>query len=158
MRRVLSVAAGAALACVLSVATVPVAASAGMRDDNATVCAAAAKHVTEGLDQFVNQMKTVSTQAQQGDLTGAEASVKQAGATLTTVSANLTADAQKADDPKVKAAITDVAAEFQNLGGSLNGLTDLQRFDTTKLDTLATSMSTACGMTPGPLPTITPSS
>lgn len=158
MRRTLSVAAGAALACILSLISVPVAASAGARDDNATVCTAAAKHVTEGLDQFVNQMKTVSTQAQQGDLTGAEASVKQAGATLTSIGANLTADAQKADDPAVKTAITNLAAEFQSLGGSLNGLTDLQRFDTAKLGTLATTMSTTCGMTPAPLPTITPSS
>src|SRR5262245_724752 len=80
-RRILTVTAAAVLA-VTVVVVGAAGASAGTtttegfgapavaRDDNPTVCAAAAKTVSDGFDKFVADMKTVSNLARKGDLVG----------------------------------------------------------------------------------------
>ena len=118
---------------------------AGARDDDATVCAATAKTVTEGLNTFVTHMQSVSEQATGGDLSGAQESVKKAGAALVHLSDELADAAAKAETPKLKDTITKLSAEFDNLGASLTDLSSLEGFNTTKLDSIAATMSEICG-------------
>jgi len=124
--------------------------------DTAAVCFATADTVTKGLELFVSDMEQVSTQAGQGDLVGAEQSVRKAGTRLVTLATQLRTDAKNAGDAALKSAVDALAAEFQNLGESLNSLTALQTFDTTKLDGLAETMSRLCGVTPNPTPSGSP--
>jgi len=133
--------------------TAPSAAPSG---DTAAVCIATADRVTKGLELFVSDMEQVSTQAGQGDLVGAETSVRKAGMRLVTLATQLRNDAKDAGDATLKSAVDALAAEFQKLGESLNGLTALQTFDTTKLDGLAETMGRLCGGTPSPTPTGSP--
>jgi len=126
---------------------------AAARDDTPTVCTAVYKTIATGEDKFLADMQQVSNLANSGDLAGAESAVKTAGADLTTLASQLRQDAAKADDPNTKNAINQLAAELDSLGNTLNtGLTGLQNFDGSKLDSLAKSVSTLCG-TPLPTPT-----
>jgi len=130
--------------------------SAAPSGDTAAVCFATADTVTKGLELFVSDMEQVSTQAGQGDLVGAERSVRNAGTRLVTLAAQLRTDAKNAGDAALTSAVDALAAEFQKLGESLNSLTALQTFDTTKLDGLAETMSMLCGGTPNPTPSGSP--
>ncbi len=142
----------------------PASAARPLADDTATVCAATAKAVTQGLNDFVADMGKVSTQAQQGDLNAADASVRQGGARLQALGAQLRTDARKADNATLKNAVNSLGNEFTRLGTSLKGITSLQNFDATKLDALAATMSKLCGATPSPgrsfvpLPSVRPTS
>lgn len=124
--------------------------------DAAAVCFVTADTVTKGLELFVSDMEQVSTQAGQGDLVSAEKSVRTAGTRLVKLATQLRTDARNAGDAPLKSAVDALAAEFQKLGESLNGLTALQTFDTTKLDGLAETMSRLCGGTGSPRPSGTP--
>jgi hypothetical protein len=109
------------------------------------VCTKSAATVTKGVAEFTTELGKVSTAATSGDLTTAEASVKKAGAILITLSDDLNADAQSAENPEVKSALEDVANEFDKLGSSLTGLSSLQTFDTQRLEALSDRMSSLCG-------------
>lgn len=126
----------------------------GLRDDDATICARTAKTVTAGLDAFVAQMEDVTKKAASGDLSGAQAAVKQAGTTLTELAPKLRADADKAETPKLAETLDKLAAEFESLGKSLHDLSSLENFSTDKLDKLADTMSGLCGRTPSVSPTL----
>jgi hypothetical protein len=143
--------AGAASAAAPKPAAQPVAAAPGL-DDDATVCVATAKTVSDGLNGFVADMKKVSTLAGQGDLASAEGSVRDGGSKLIATAEQLHKDAQKADNITLRTAIKDLANEFQRRGESLDDLTGLQTFDTTRLDELAERMSSLCDITPRPEP------
>ena len=141
------------LAGALVVASPAAARSSVPTDDTPTVCAAVYKTIASGEDKFLADMQQVSTLANNGDLVGAEAAVKTAGADLTTLANQLRQDAAKADDANAKNAIYQLATELDSLGNTLNtGLTGLQNFDGSKLDSLASKVSTLCG-TPLPTPT-----
>ncbi|MBB5869983.1 hypothetical protein F4553_003362 [Allocatelliglobosispora scoriae] len=116
-----------------------------MDQNTREVCAKSAATVTAGVSDFTTELGKVSSSATNGDLTGAEQSVKKSGTILITLAGNLRTDAQQAQNPQVKTALEDVAAEFQSLGGSLNSLTSLQTFDTARLEALADRMSSLCG-------------
>ena len=120
-------------------------------EDKDTVCLATAKTVTNGLNDFVAQMKQASTLAQQGNLSGAEAQVKAGGARLVAIGNELKAEGVKAADPQVASTVSTISSEFQTLGKSLTSLSSLQSFDSTKLDAAAAKMSQICG-TSGPTP------
>lgn len=109
------------------------------------VCAKSAATVTKGVADFTAELTKVNAAATSGDLTGAEASVKNAGAILVTLSDDLNTDAQGAEDSQVKTALEDVSKEFKSLGTSLTGLTSLQTFDTKRLEALSARMSSLCG-------------
>src|SRR5688572_26256137 len=102
---------------VVALTATPALASA--RDDDATVCKATAKTVTEGLKTFVTHMQAVSTKATGGDLSGAEESVQKAGQALVALSDQLADDAAKAENPKLQDTITKLSTEFDSLGASL---------------------------------------
>jgi hypothetical protein len=139
-----------AAAAPTAVASAAVAAVATVGDDNATVCKATEKTVNDGLEVFVKDMQDVSTKARDGDLEGAQTTVRHAGSILVDVSKQLQKDAANADDAKLKATVNDLATEFESLGKQLTDLTGLQNFDTTKLDKVAEEMGKLCGVTPGP--------
>jgi hypothetical protein len=82
--------------------------------------------------------------------------VKDAGATLVSLSDQLREEGAKAETPKLKETISDLADEFEKLGKSLTDLSSLEDFDTTVLDKLSESMSEICGTTPGPTTGLTP--
>jgi hypothetical protein len=152
-RRVLSLATAVTLGVSGLAGALVIYSPAAARDDTPTVCAAVYKTIATGEDQFLADMQQVSNLANSGDLAGAESAVKTAGADLTTLASQLRQNAAKADDPNAKNAINQLAAELDSLGGTLNtGLTGVQNFDGSKLDSLAQSVSTLCG-TPLPTPT-----
>jgi len=119
-------------------------------DDNATVCKATEETVNKGLEIFVADMQDVTTKARNGDLEGAQTTVRHAGTTLVDISEQLREDAKNADDATLKGTVNDLASEFESLGKQLTDLTGLQNFDTTKLDQLADKMGQLCGVTPSP--------
>jgi hypothetical protein len=139
-----------AAAVLLIVASIAVPASASdhraVRDDNATVCAATAKTLQDGLNKFSATMSDVSQRASKGDLAGAETQVKAAGADLVALGASVHQQAAKADDANLKTAANDLGTELDKLGTALNSLTALQSFDTTNLETAARKLSTICGV------------
>jgi hypothetical protein len=120
------------------------------------ICQDTAKIVVLGLQMFVGQMDRVSGQAQAGDLAGADLAVKDAGAGLAIVAGQLRRDAVTAEDPALRAAINEMAAEFDRLGASLSGLTALPSFDAAKLDAMATRMGVLCGPSPRPTAPVAP--
>jgi hypothetical protein len=148
---------GAVLGAVGLVAGLSFATPAGaarVQDDNETVCAAAQETVESGLETFVGQMNEVSERARAGDLQGAEDRVQDAGGTLADIARQLREDTADADDARLKETVTDLADEFDRLGGQLEDLTGLQEFDTTRLDEIADEMVEQCGGSPTaqPLP------
>ena len=147
-RRVLSVTTAITIGLGAALAAAPAAA-----DDTPTVCAAVYKTISTGEDKFLADMQQVSNLANSGDLVGAEAAVKTAGADLTAMATQVRQNAAKADDANAKNTINELATELDSLGNTLNtGLTGLQNFDGSKLDSLASKVSTLCG-TPLPTPT-----
>jgi len=140
----------------LMVASVVIAGPAGAstvaaRDNTSEVCAASSKTISNGLKVFVSDMKKVSSKATGGDLSGAQQLVRQGGDELSGVGVQLRKDAADADSHALHTAVTDLAAEFETLGGSLKDLTSLQGFDTTKLQGLANKLAKICGVPPGSL-------
>jgi hypothetical protein len=95
-------------------------------------------------------MEEVSTKAREGDLEGAQTTVRHAGSTLVDVAKQLREDAANADDTALKDTVGELANEFESLGKRLTDLTGLQNFDTTKLDQVADKMGEMCGVTPAP--------
>jgi hypothetical protein len=155
MRRAVGAVVGAVgLVAGLSVASP--AAALGEQDDTETVCAAAQQTVEDGLETFVGQMNEVSELAQAGDLQGAEGAVREAGGTLTDIAEQLREDSADAQDARLRETVTDLADEFERLGGQFEDLTSLQDFDTTRLDELADEMVEQCGGTPttDPVPSV----
>ena len=142
---------GVVLALVVGLSAVSVAtpAQAGAADDNAKVCQQTGATVRAGLEVFITDMQQVSTQAQGGDLVGAEASVRHAGTVLADIAAKLRLQGD-ADDSRLKKAVNELATEFDALAGHLTTLSGLQGFDTSRLEQLATQMSVLCGATPSP--------
>jgi hypothetical protein len=120
------------------------------RDDDAVVCAATAKAMTDGLEAFVADMQKVGRLANGGDLAGAQAAVKDAGATMVRLAEQLDREAAQAETPRLKDVVTQLSNEFEALGKSLTDLTSLQNFDTTRLDELTNSFGEICRMTPSP--------
>lgn len=114
------------------------------RDNTSTVCQTTATTVETGLQTFVGQMKQVSTQASAGDLVGANATVKQAGATLSGIATQLRQQ-NNADNAQLKTSLDQLAAQFDVLAGQLTDLTGLQNFDTGPIDKLGTQISGICG-------------
>jgi hypothetical protein len=157
MRRSVGVVVGAVGLIAGLSAAVP-AGAAVAQDDTQTVCAAAQETVQNGLETFVGQMNEVSQLAQSGDLEGAEAGVQAAGDTLTGIAEQLREDSADAEDARLKETVTELAAEFDRLGGQLDDLTGLQDFDTTRLDELGDEMTEQCGGAPSedPLPSDLP--
>ncbi len=90
-------------------------------------------------------MADASTEATNGDLQGAEKSVKLGGTHLLDLSAKLQTLANDVDNPNLKQALQDVATELNTLGSKLNGITSLQNFDTSRLETLAQRITQICG-------------
>jgi hypothetical protein len=119
------------------------------RDDTATACGKAANTVSGGLQTFVGQIQQVQAQAGAGDLVGAEASVKQAGATLQGIGSQLTAQ-NSADSAQLKQTINELGAEFTSLGTQLSSLSSLQTFDTSRLEQIGNTMTSLCGPLPTP--------
>jgi hypothetical protein len=142
---------GVVLAVVVALSTLSVAAPARAEaaDDNAKVCQQTGATVKAGLEAFVSDMQQVSTQAQGGDLVGAETAVRHAGTVLADIAAKLRLQGN-ADDSRLKKAVGDLATEFDALAGQLTTLSGLQGFDTTHLEELAIQMSVLCGATPSP--------
>ncbi len=130
---------------------VPATAAPVRGDDKDTVCLSTAKTVTNGLNDFVTEMKQASVAAQSGDLAGAEAQVKTGGTRLVAIGTELRAEAAKADDKALGTTVTNMATEFETLGKSLTSLSSLQSFDSSKLDGITATMSQICGTT-GPTP------
>jgi hypothetical protein len=126
------------------------------RRSNAAICQDTAKIVVLGLQMFVGQMERVSAQARTGDLVGADLAVKDAGAGLAVVAAQLRRDAADAEDVTLRKTITDMAAEFERLGTGLSGLTALPGFDAAALDSMASRMGVLCGPTPKPTGPVLP--
>jgi hypothetical protein len=134
----------------LMFASVVTAAAAGaspvVHDNTAAVCTATGKTVSNGLKGFVADMQKARSEATSGDLTGAQTSVKQGGEKLTAIGVQLRKDAAGADSQQLKTAVTDLAAEFGNLGGALKDLTSFQGFNTAKLQRLANHLGDLCGV------------
>ncbi len=128
-------------------APVVVQATSAGTDDTPTVCVDSAKIVTDGLNQFVGQLDTVKSAATAGNLSQADQSTKQAGATLTKVGTDLNTEAAKAADPHTQQAVTAMANQFTTLGGQLTGVAALPGFDTTQLQKIGDSISNVCGTT-----------
>ncbi len=150
------IALGAAAAPV-AVASAATAAVPTIADDNATVCRATEETVSAGLEIFVKDMEDVSAKARNGDLEGAQTTVRHAGTTLVDISTHLREDGKNADDATLKQTVSDLAAEFESLGKQLTDLTGLQNFDTTELDKVGDRMGELCGGTPGPGDPLLPS-
>jgi hypothetical protein len=128
------------------------------RDNTAAVCTATGKTVADGLKGFVNDIQNVRSRATSGDLAGAQTFVKRGGEKLTGTGIQLRKDVASADNKQLKTAVIDLAAEFETQGGSLNDLTSLQGFSTTKLQKLARHVGDLCGVPAGslaPIPTQT---
>jgi hypothetical protein len=126
------------------------------RRSNAAICQDTAKIVVLGLQMFVGQMERVSAQARTGDLVGADLAVKDAGAGLAVVAAQLRRDAVDAEDATLGKTINTMAAEFERLGLGLSGLTALPGFDAAALDAMASRMGVLCGPTPKPTGPVLP--
>jgi peptidoglycan hydrolase CwlO-like protein len=139
-----------AAAAPMAVGSAAMAGALTASDDNATVCRATQKTVSEGLEVFVKDMEDVSAKARSGDLEGAQTTVRHAGTALVDVSKQLREDAKNADDATLKETVNDLATEFESLGKQLTDLTGLQNFDTAELDKLADKMGELCGVTPSP--------
>jgi len=134
-------------------ATAPDAATPNAATPNAgTVCMSVQEAINNGLQTFGNLMDETKVKASNGDLVGAQASVRRAGATLGAIASQLWADAHDAADPRLQQSIADLAAEFARLGGQLKDITGLQSFDTTRLQALADAVADACGASSGPSP------
>jgi len=139
-----------AAAVMLAVTGIAVPASANVHraalDDNPTVCAATAKTLQDGLNEFSATMSDVSQRASKGDLAGAETGVKTAGADLVALGVAVHQQAAKADDANLKTTANDLGTELEKLGTALNSLTALQSFNTTNLETAAQKLSSICGV------------
>jgi hypothetical protein len=124
----------------------PAPSASGSLDPNtAAVCDKSRATVTEGLDTFTKEITNAGSLATNGDLQGAEKSVKQAGTDLIDLAGKLNADATQAQNPELKQALEDVATELNSLGSGLTSLTSLQNFDTGRLESLAERVSELCG-------------
>jgi hypothetical protein len=109
------------------------------------VCDTSRETVNDGIKKFTTELENAGTLATNGDLVGAETSVKKAGTILLDLADQLRKDGANATNPELKTALDDVATELDTLGSSLNGLTSLQNFDTNRLETLANRVAELCG-------------
>ncbi len=113
--------------------------------NTAEVCDTSRETVNTGIQKFTDELEKAGTLATNGDLVGAEQSVKQSGTILIQLADDLREDATTAQNVELKTALDDVAKELDTLGGSLNSLTSLQNFDTSRLETLAKRVAEICG-------------
>jgi hypothetical protein len=109
------------------------------------VCGTSRDSVNEGLQAFTDELGNAGTLATNGDLVGAEASVKRSGTVLIDLASQLRTDATDAENTDLKTALENVAKELDTLGGGLTSLTSLQTFDSTRLETLAARVAELCG-------------
>ncbi|HCT80146.1 MAG TPA: hypothetical protein DGT23_27000 [Micromonosporaceae bacterium] len=119
--------------------------SISLDPNTAVVCATSRTTVTEGIKSFTTEIEKAGTLATNGDLVGAEKSVKQSGTVLIDLAGKIRKDAEKAEKAELKTALEDVAKELESLGSSLTGITSLQNFDTQRLEALAQRVSELCG-------------
>jgi ABC-type transport system substrate-binding protein len=113
--------------------------------ETAAACEKSRTTVTDGISAFTTELDKANTAATSGDLAGAEESVKAAGTELMDLSTDLKKDVEDVENPELASALTDVADELDNLGSSLDSLTALQNFDTTRLEELSDRVSEICG-------------
>lgn len=119
--------------------------SISLDPNTAEVCDTSRDTVNDGIKKFTAELENAGTLATNGDLVGAEASVKKSGTILLDLADQLRQDGTNATNPELKTALDDVATELDSLGSSLNGLTSLQNFDTNRLETLANRVAELCG-------------
>jgi hypothetical protein len=100
--------------------------------------------VTDGISDFAAQLEDADTAASGGDLAAAEKAVKSAGTELVNLSSDLKKDVEGVENAELATALTDVANELNNLGGSLTTLTSLQTFDTARLQALSMRVGEIC--------------
>lgn len=120
-------------------------ASASLDPNTAEVCDKSRTTVQGGLLDFTNEITKAGELATNGDLQGAEKSVKASGTVLIDLSGKLRTDAAGAQKPELKQALEDVATELSTLGSGLTSLASLQNFDTARLEALAQRVSELCG-------------
>ena len=135
---------GVVLGLFASVLVALLAQPAQARDNTSTICQQTAATVETGLQTFVGQMQQVSSQARSGDLAGANATVKQAGATLTAVAAQVRQQ-NNADNPQLKSLLEQLATQLDSLSAQLSDLTGLQNFNTGPIEQIGTQISSICG-------------
>jgi hypothetical protein len=119
--------------------------SASLDPNTAEVCEKSRATVNDGIDAFTKEISNAGSLATNGDLQGAEKSVKQSGTVLIDLAGKIRTDAAGAQKPELKQALEDVAKELDTLGGGLTSLTSLQNFDTARLEALAQRVSELCG-------------
>lgn len=135
---------GVVLGLFASVLVALLAQPAQARDNTSTICQQTAATVETGLRTFVGQMQQVSSQATSGDLVGANATVKQAGATLKTIATQVRQQ-NNADNPQLKSLLEQLATQLDSLSAQLSDLTGLQNFDTGPIEQIGSQISAICG-------------
>jgi hypothetical protein len=140
------------VSCILTTAALTslgLAAAPAAAEPTPQICTKTAKTVEDGLTQFAQELTKVTQAADSGDLATADQSVKAAGSELVDLAANLRTDAATADAQDVKSTLGQLADEFEAQGKSLSTMSDLQKLDVTKIDTLSDQMIAICGAASG---------
>jgi hypothetical protein len=135
---------GAVLGVFASLLVALLAQPAQARDNTSTVCQSTAATVQTGLQTFIGQIKQVSNEASAGDLVGANATVKQAGATLSSTAAQLRQQ-NNADNQQLNSLLSQLATQLDTLAGQLTDVTGLQNLDSGPIEQLGTQISNICG-------------
>lgn len=120
-------------------------AAASLDPNTAEICEKSRETATQGIEAFTQEINNAGTLAGNGDVRGADKSVKQAGAILVDLSNKVRQDASGAQKPQLKQALEDVAAELNSLGTGLTSIASLQNFDTGRLQLLGQRVSEICG-------------
>ncbi|ASW56282.1 hypothetical protein [Plantactinospora sp. KBS50] len=103
------------------------------------VCAAAVETSSEAAVTFVNELSSQLQASSTGDTKTAETAKRNAQAALDRWADGIRKQAQRATDPQLRAALTDVSAEIATIEP------DVQSLDQSKLDQLQQRVDALCG-------------
>jgi hypothetical protein len=112
--------------------------------DSPTVCKNIGSTFKGGWPPIEATLQQAKTQVGQGNLTGAQASVQQAGQQLRALGAQVKQDGSQAQDANVKNTINTMAQKLDTLGASVNSLNGLKSFNPGTLAPTSKQLASAC--------------
>jgi hypothetical protein len=128
-----------------SAATTAAAAAANTKQ----ICADAKKVVTDSTAKFSQEMSKVLTAAASGDKTAADDSVSTVKTMFTEWAEGMRAQAEKATDAELKAALNDAADQIAKVATSITSADDLQQatklLDAPEFDAAGKKIESICG-------------
>jgi hypothetical protein len=145
---------GVVLGLFASVLVALLAQPAQARDNTGTICQQTASTLQTGQEAMLGQLSQASSQLTSGDAAGAKATVKQIGASLSTL-AHQVRQQNNADNPQLKNLIDQLAAQVDAVSAQLanvNDLAELDHLDSGPLDSLMNQFIAICGPDAFPAP------